>query len=327
MQSDEKIHSAAPKKGHLYVWDKDGKRLADVQLAKVKYPEDVVVDAKHKLVIVGGWNTFAADSPYMKNHPIHMPYMAAWTYEGQEKWEDYNFPAAESYAQNTYADSRIQRLVIGRDGGLYMGGYIHGGDYVWHHDPHDVTKRVKKDVGYDSYTVAANMGKGIDQSYFAKFDPVTGDILQGQVLLTRRNENGSGVPAQIQIRGMQADEKGNLYLSGYCEKYIKDRDKQQVAGVRVGEYFKPEPFVLVVSPDFKKREVWTVFAKEKCEAASWGLSVRNGVAALVAEVYEGTLITTENALLKDPPAPRCGYLVAWTYEKAASPAPGEAPKP
>jgi hypothetical protein len=314
IQSDQKIHSAEPKKGHLYVWDRQGQRLCDVPLVKYKYLKDVCVDSQHKLVIVGGFNTYAADSPHMKNHPIHMQFMTAYAYGGQEKWRNYDFTAQASYAQNTYADSRVQRLVIGRDGFLYMGGYIHGGDYVWVHDPKDVTKRLKKDTGFDSFSKAMNMGRGIDQGYFAKYDPATGEFLQGQALLCRREANGGGKPTQIQIKGIHADEKGCLYMSGYCEAYIKDRDSQKVLGVPVGAYYKPEPFLLVVSPDFRSRQVWTVFARH-CEAASWGVSVREGVAALVAEVYEGELITTENAMQKEPPAARCGYLVTWKTEK------------
>ena len=134
---------------------------------------------------------------------------------------------------------------------------------------------------------------------------------QGQVLLTRREPKGGGKPAQNQIKGIQADKDGTVYLAGYCEKYIKDRDAQQVAGQRVGEYHKPEPFLLVVTPDFRNRKVWTVFAADKCEAAFWGLGLRNGVAAMVGEVYEGQTITTHNALQKDPATHTDGYLVIW----------------
>lgn len=311
IQAEEKAWGDDPKKGHLYIYDRSGKQLADVVLVKYKYPKDVAVDGKNKLVIVGGFNTYKHDSPHMKGHPIHMPFLTAYTYDGKVKWSAYDFPAKDVYAENTYADSRVQRLAIAADGYLYMGGYIHGGDYVWRHDPLDVTKRVKVDVGYDGYTSAHNMGRGIDQGYFAKFDPATGKILQGQVLLTRREPKGGGKPAQIQIKGIQADKDGTVYLAGYCEKYIKDRDAQQVAGQRVGEYHKPEPFLLIVTPDFRSRKIWTVFAAEECEAAFWGLGLRNGVAATVGEVYEGQTITTDNALQKAPAEHTDGYLVIW----------------
>ena len=313
IQSAEKVFGAGPKQGHLYVWDRTGKRLCDVPLVKYKYLEDVCVSASNKLVIVGGFNTYAADSKHMKDHPIHMPFIVAYSYDGTVKWEVYNFSAEASYAQNTFADSRVQRLTIGRDGFLYMGGYIHGGDYVWALDPLDVAKRSTHDTGYDSYSRAANMGRGIDQSYFAKFDPATGRILQGQVLLCRVNADGSGKPSQIQIKGIQADKKGNLYLSGYCEKFIKNRDACMIDGVAVGPYAKPEPFLLVVTPDFKTRKVWTVFAQHG-EAAAWGVSVRNGEAVLLGGVYEGTVIATGNAFQQAPDAPIAGYPVVWKAE-------------
>ena len=54
-----------------------------------------------------------------------------------------------------------------------------------------------------------------------------------------------------------------------------------------------------------------MFAADNCEAAFWGLGVRNSVAATVGEVYEGQTITTDNALQKAPAEYTDGYLVIW----------------
>lgn len=310
-QAEEKAWGNAPKKGLLYVWDRDGRRVSETTMVGYKYPKDLVVCSEQKTVIVGGFNTYSADSQHMKNHPIHMPFIVAYTYDGKEKWETYNFPAADSYKQNLFADSRVQRLNIGRDGMLYMGGYIHGGDYVWKMDPHDFTKRVAADVGYDSHSTAGHMGRGIDHAYFAKYDPANGDMLLGQPLICRRNADGSGKPSQSQIRGIHADEKGNVYISGYCEKYISKRDACTVNGMAVAAYHKPETFLMVVSPDFRKRHVWTVFSDEQSESASWGISVRGSTAALVSEVYEGRMLVTPNAMEREPMKTVDGYLVVW----------------
>ncbi|MFP3938153.1 MAG: SBBP repeat-containing protein [Phycisphaerae bacterium] len=313
-QAERKDWGDAPKHGRLYVWNRDGERLCDLRMTKYKYPKDLAVDSANKQVIVGGFNTYSHDSPHMKDHPIHMQFLTAFTYDGTVNWAAYDFPAKDVYAENTYADSRVQRLAIGADGYLYMGGYIHGGDYIWKHHPFDVKKRVQVDVGYDGYTMAANMGKGIDQSYFAKYDPKSGEILQGQVLLCRERPDGGGKPTQIQIKGIDADEDGNVYIAGYCEAYIKDRDKQRVAGEQVGEYHAPEVFLLSVTPDFSQRRVWTVFSREDCEAAAWALAVRNGWGAFVGEVYQGEVITTDNALQTAPAEHTDGYLVIWETE-------------
>ncbi len=314
IQAEKKEWSAGPMHGRLYVWDRDGERICDLRMKQYKYPKDVVVDSANKQVIVGGFNTYSHDSPHMDNHPIHMQFMTAFTYDGNVNWAAYDFPAREVYAHNTYADCRVQRLVIGHDGYLYMGGYIHGGDYIWKHDPFDVDKHVQVDVNYDRFTHAIDMGPGLDQSYFAKYDPKTGEILQGQVLLCRERPDGGGKPTQIQIRGIHADADGNVYLAGYCEAYIKDRDAQRVAGEQVGEYEAPEIFLLGVSPDFRQRHVWTVFSRDNCEAAAWGLSVRDGRAALIGEVYQGEVITTENALQSEPTRHTNGYLVIWELD-------------
>lgn len=314
IQAEEKAWGSAPKKGRLYVWDPTGERLCDLPLTAYKYLKDVCVDSVNELVIVGGFNTYAADSRHMKNHPIHMPFLTAYTYTGERVWAAYDFPAAASYAQNTFADSRVQRLSIGRDGMLYMGGYIHGGDYLWRHDPFDVTKRISIDVPSDNWGRASNMGRGIDHGYFAKFNPATGSILQGQVLLARRQPNGGGKPAQLQIKGIHADTNGTVYLAGFCEAYIRDRDNQVVAGQPVGPYHEPEPFLAVVSSNFTDRPVWTVFSATNTHAAAWGVSVRNGRAALLGEAYGGALITTTNALHAEPHGATDGYLVTWDVE-------------
>lgn len=309
IQNAVKKHGREPKQGHLYVWDAGGKRLCDVHLIQYKYPKDVCVDAANRQVIVGGFNTYKADSRHMAGHPIHMPWMAAYTYGGKRNWEAYNFPAKAVYAENTFADSRVQRLAIGADGYLYMGGYIHGGDYVWRHDPFDVKKRPKIETGRDGFSRAYGMGRGMDFSYFAKYEAKTGRVLQGQALLARSTERG-GRPAQIQIKGIDADKGGNLYLSGYTQAFIKGRSTCRVAGQAVGEYYKPEAFLMVVAPDFKKRRLWTVFSR-RCESASWGVAVGETTAALIAEVYEGRMITAGKALLTKPPGPIDGYLVTW----------------
>ena len=100
-------------------------------------------------------------------------------------------------------------------------------------------------------------------------------------------------------------------MSGYCEKYIKGRDACAVNGQTVAEYHKPEAFLMVVSPDFKKRHVWTVFSGEASESASWGIAVRGKTAALIGEVYEGKMIVTGNAMRTEPARPFDGYLVVW----------------
>jgi hypothetical protein len=170
---------------------------------------------------------------------------------------------------------------------------------------------VEADTGYDAYSTASNMGRGIDQAYFARFDPATGEILKAQVLLCRQKPDGGGKPSQIQITGIHADTTGRTYLAGYCEAFIRQRDRQTVAGRPVGAYHKPEVFLLGVSPDFKSRSVWTVFSAERCEAAAWGLTCRDERAALVGEVYEGSAITTTNAPLTNAMAHVDGYLVYW----------------
>jgi len=56
-----------------------------------------------------------------------------------------------------------------------------------------------------------------------------------------------------------------------------------IAAVAVGDYHKPEAFLMVVSRGFKTREIWTVLSR-KCESASWGVAVGCQTAVVIAEV-------------------------------------------
>ncbi len=275
------------------------------------YPNDICVDAKNKSIIIGGWNPRKDNSVYMTDHPIHMPYIKCFDYAGNLKWLDYDWRAKAVYDMGSYADSRINDINIGRDGYLYTAGYIHGGDHMFVIGPKQIVKNDALAVGFDSYSSAYGMGAGIDQAYFCQYDPVNGNMIRGMAAMVRKQPDGNGQPNQSQIKGIMADENGKVYLAGYCQPYIKNRALQTINGIPVGTRDTCEAFVMVVNPDWKSREIWTVMTKNKLEGAFWGLGYRNGIAAAAGEVFNGEAITTSNAIQNTRMSGYDGYMVTW----------------
>jgi len=276
------------------------------------YPEDICVDGDNGHVILGGWNPRHDKSRHMDCHPIHMPFMYCFDYTGKRIWKNYDWRPWDVYwGRDYYADSRINEVVIGRDGMLYMAGYIHGGDHMFILNPTDYMTFTGKHVGYDNYSNATNMGAGIDQAYFAKYDPTNGNILKSQACMVRKKPNGTDKPNQSLIKGIMADENGKVYLAGYCQPYVKNRSSLTVNNTAVGERDTSEAFVMVVNPDWLSREVWTVFTADKSESTFWGLGYRNGLAVAAGEVFGGTMITSSNALQSTSSTLYDGYMVSW----------------
>jgi hypothetical protein len=312
---------------YLYVYDKAGTLVYDSVFPATQekifpdrtftayninvYPNDICVDSKNKSILIGGWNPRFDDQPGYANHPIHMPYIKCFSYSGELKWLTYDWRAREAYNKVMFADSRFNDLVMGRDGYLYTTGYIHGGDHMFLFDPKDINKRTYAHVGYDSYSNAATMGAGIDHAYICKYDPATGDILKSQAVIVRKKADGTDKPNQSQVKGIMADEKGRVYMAGYCQPYIKNRALQTINNIPVGARDTCESFILVIDSTWLKREIWTVTTKNKLEGTFWGLSYRNGVITAAGEVFGGEAITTPNALQSSRRNGYDGYLVCW----------------
>ncbi len=298
----------------VYIYDIDGNELGRFT-ADDKYSEDICVDGKNKLVIHAGWNPKHHDWGSVKDHPIHVPFMRAYTYSASLEWENYDWTALACYQQNSFADSRVSEVVIGNDGYLYMAGYIHGGDHLWKLGPKKITDRPDVFIGYDNYSNPTNMGPGIDHAYFCKYDPVNGDILKGQAAIVRENADGSGRPRQSQIKGLDAGPDGTVYMSGYCQEFLPNRSSVRINGIAVGSVSSStpaaEPFVLIVNPDWKSRKAWVSFSKSGCEGIFWGLGCRNGVVATAGTIFKGSAIVSK-AEQPSSGGLHEGYIVAWS---------------
>ena len=265
---------------------------------------DIAVDARSGRVFVTGYT--------QKTSALQVAWINAWSYAGALAWTSYDFSAAEVAGQALSADTRGERLALGRDGKLYFAGSINGGTgaSIFSRDPKSVSARLGSDrfITTDSYNTPSNVGS-IKMVWYGRYSPTTGALEQGSSLLTRLS-SGSG--NAIGVQAIMADEYGAIFLAGDASCCLQTRNTRQIAGVTVGPYASGEAYLLTVSPDSRQRLVWTPFAGPGGAGSSpaTAVSVRGNTAALGITIKSGALITA-HALQPAPGSTQDGYIAVW----------------
>lgn len=289
--------------GTVYVYGATGNLLGSWAVGGTSR-NDIAVDAPSGRVFVTGYT--------QKTSALQVAWIKAWSYAGALAWTSYDFSAAEINGQGLGAETRGERLAIGRDGKLYFAGSINGGTgaSIFSRDPHSVAMRLGGDraVATDSYNTPSNVGS-IKMIWYGRYSPATGVLEQGSSLLTRLSAGGGN---SIGVQSIMADQYGSIFLAGDASCCLQSRNTRQIAGVTVGSYASGEAYLLTVAPDFRQRLVWTPFAGPGGAGGSpaTGVSVRNGVAAIGITFKSGALITS-NPLQPAPGSAQDGYIAVW----------------
>lgn len=287
----------------VFVYGADGAILGNWTVGGNAH-NDLAVDSGTQSVIVTGYTQTSAD--------LQVAFVRSWGYNGGARWTSYGFSDAAVKAQNILADTRGERVAIGRDGKLYFAGSINGGTgaSIFARDPKNVALRLGSDrnVQTDSYNTATNTGS-IKMTWFGRYNPATGDLERGSSLLTRLS---SGRGNSITPRAIAADESGNVLLAGDTACCLPSREARQIGGVAVGPYSGGEAYLAVLRSDFRERLVWTPFAGSSGAGGSpaAGVAVRGGTAALGITLNNGSLITA-NAIQPTPGTLPDGYIAVW----------------
>lgn len=261
---------------------------------------DVAVDGRNKLVIVAGFVQVTST--------LQVPFIRAFGYDGALRWRSYDFAAGTPNLGS--ADSRGERIAIGRDGKLYFAGSINGstGVSVFARDPKDTGRSAAdRTVVTDKYTNPYNTGS-VKMLWLARFDPADGELELAQSLLTRRSDDKGN---SIGAGAIAADADGTLYVAGAAAAFIASRDSVQVANMPLGTYSGGDAYALELSPDFRQRRLWVAFTGPGGgSGGADGIAVRDGAVALAATLNSGAFVT-HNALQAAPGAASEGYLATW----------------
>ena len=244
---------------------------------------DVAIDSNTSSVFVTGYRQVSTN--------LQLPLLRSYSYTGEINWENYNFSANEAAGENLGADTRGLRVAIGQDNQLYFAGSLDGGNSVFQRDPETITQSAGN-VNIDNYTNTSNSGGG-KFAYFARLNPATGTLNQGQIFLTRLS---SGKGNSFAVNAITADANGRVYIGGQAGASLPDRSELQINGMSVGPYSGFEGAVIAVSEDFQQRELvglWSGGSPSGSEVN--GVAVFGDIRAMVS-TNSGTNMITVNPL-------------------------------
>lgn len=299
-----------------YVYDADGNALKTWSIGGSSQA-DIAVDGASKTVIASGYTQ--KDVGGQCAGTLQVAFVRGWNYSGQQKWQSYDWSAQQAQSANVCADTRGERVAIGRDGKLYLAATINGGTgaSIFARDPKAIDQKLDglHNVTSDPYNNAYNTGS-IKMTWFGRYNPIDGSLLKGSSLLTRLSDGKGNSIAPFAI---SADTDGGVYLAGSTACCLPDRDKLTIGGVGVGTYEGGEGFIAVFSPDLKTRQRWTPLAGPAPASAGGspavGIAVRNGnVAATLAFAPKSGAnrnLITKNALQPTQAGDKDGYIVVW----------------
>ncbi|MEA5596940.1 hypothetical protein [Rivularia sp. UHCC 0363] len=282
-----------------YLFDSNGEQLKEwsTNISKRQFEDIAVTDQNGGMVITTGYE--------QKTAILQVAFTQALSYEGENLWKNYDFDKKDIYKENLLADTRGQRVAIGRDGQLYSSYFVNGGTgfSIFYRDPLDLSEKLTGDrkIETDKYNTPTNVNS-IKMTWYGRYDLKNGDLLKGQSLLGRLN-NGKG--NSVDVNSITATEDGTVILAGSAGARIANRDIQTIEGQPVSKYTGFEGYIAVISPDLKERRSWTPITDSKGAVAAF----RDGKTAVVTTTdFEGSQIT-HNAIQDSAGGKNDGYLL------------------
>ncbi|MEO1433302.1 MAG: hypothetical protein AAFV71_30390, partial [Cyanobacteria bacterium J06633_8] len=290
----------SPGPDRAYLYDSDGERLKDWHTGKTRrqFSDIAVTDQNGGMVITTGYE--------QKTSILQVAFTQAWSYEGEDVWKNYDFDDEDIYAENLMADTRGQRVAIGRDGQLYSSYYVNGGTgfSIFYRDPFNLSEEVTDDrkIETDEYNTPTNVNS-IKMSWYGRYNLENGDLIKGQSLLGRRDD---GKGNSVDISSIMGTEDGTLIIAGSAAGKIANRDQQTIEGQKVSDYVSFDGYIATISPDFQERLSWTPISDSGGGVVA---SFRNGTTAAVTTTnFEGSQIT-HNAIQDSAGGKNDGYLL------------------
>ncbi len=227
-------------------------------------------------------------------------FIRSYGYDGAAKWTNYDWNGEQVDDTEDCADSQGKGLEIGRDGKLYYAGKSDGGNTVHRKQPTDLTVDAPN-VATDPYNTPYGLKGANAVGYFARFDPATGAHEGGQFLVSRKANLGED-PAAAEANAAPPDyatalADGTIVVVGSSAYLLEQHDAKSIDGVKLGSYTAYEPYVLIVSSDFKQRLAWTPFTATGPGSVAAVAVGDGGAAALFGQsadyLAKGPLITVD----------------------------------
>jgi PKD repeat protein len=286
--------------GRIYHHAQDGTLLND--FSGTQNTLDIAIDTERQSIYLTGWRQLGGiwgpsdqcSGGTNTRFPVQIAYLRACAFNGSIKWHSYSWdrettpgvdtnpcpffdpaypelsvemlnPAWLNRYTNNMADTRGIRIILGDDGKLYAGFEAAGGNHIFRYDPYDLSRSVDI-VGGDGWHSFTNTGSS-HKTFVGKYDPETGNYLQGQQLNTIiLNANGPGANGLGLKEGdLYADADGRLFVAGsaaaglpFTGSALYERQPGQIElNPFPSEYYTGGAYLIVLSPDFETREFVT----------------------------------------------------------------------
>ncbi|MCT7958575.1 SBBP repeat-containing protein [Laspinema palackyanum] len=280
MGTDGKIAALFNKK--ITIFDEMGTVVSEFTIPG-KFVEDVAIHSSSQSIIITGYTQ--KDRGGCRQ--LQVAFIRSYDYQGNLNWTNYDWTHGEAHRGNSScADTRGSRLTLGLDGNLYFAGESAGGNTIFRYDPRDLSKDAPN-VIFDPYNHPYNTASN-HITYYARFDPVTGEIHAGQFNLSRLS-NGRG--NTIIPRAIAADEGGNLYIGGKSSASFANRNESTISG-QSGAYAAADNFVLAVPSDLRTR-TFMVSWNKGCKGNNQvvGIATGYGITAMISDTAGCDMIT------------------------------------
>ena len=233
----------------IVVYSPTGREIARTTL-KRSYVTDVEISSETGLVYVVGF-----DNKRNRN-PVQVAYLELRDLKSLDFKRRVWGYAAKDVARDM-ADTRLYRVAIGRNGQLYVLGESAGGNTIFRWNGIDLktSKLVKSDLYNDPWSL-----KAAHILYYAQLDPRSGDVLRGQFAIPRLvSKKNLGNSFRAKDGDLAVDEAGNVYLVGASACCIPNGRLLKIAGQTPGARYAGGAALLIVTPDFRERRLWTTF--------------------------------------------------------------------
>lgn len=306
------VQTVSDSRHRIYSFAPNGK-LESQHTVRRNYVEDIAVSNTEDLIAIAGF-----DNKRRKGVPVQVAYVTGhrpnnlsqqvfqtWSHGGEEMGND-------------MADTRIYRMTFGDNGKLYVMGETAGGNTVFRWNGKDFQTPTL--VSYDLYNDGFQT-KDEHKMYYGIVNTRNGRIERGQMTFTRTSSY-RGNTFKAEGGSIYVDSRGVVYIgAGTTAFSIEGRDlrKFNQGTTGVGTYSDGDTSVLIVSPDFRERIVWTVFARPGAGGTGpnvpgggrvSGIAINGGKVGILASARQnGRLIAynfTGAGLSENPPGGASG---------------------
>jgi hypothetical protein len=287
-------------------WAPSGARVL-AQTAGAAALTDVFVDGARRAV--GASWFFDANTGH---EPMVMPAVASVdAASGAERFRTFPW-SAKTYrspgpCDGSVADARVLAARVGRDGTLLLAGRSDGGDTPFACGLRNAS-RVVPFAQIDGFTNAADMQSQAITNLL-RVDGATGEVLVGQIQVTRLPGRGSG--NTLLTMGATSDAAGNVYLLQNAACCIPNMPNLTVNGLPLAGW-SDAVALQVLDERLETRFAWTHFTRPNSTGGSepGDIDVRGSVVALVMQTDTDSVLAAPVAgTASNVGGARVGYLV------------------